>query len=159
MSTTTSLTTTYILTTYRYQQDKPGVVRPTVPKDEWKIYQSNAPSSLHLTLEITKTASGSYTAVVMKIVDTDKTRPGGPTTLVKVHDLCPNTETDGFKTGNNRLPRLFRARGIQGSFSSEGSFGRQTSWLPVSPPSEIRCIFSGKRPLQAPVTVNEPSQN
>ena len=35
--------------------------------------------------------------MVMKIVDTDETRPGGPTTLVWAHDLCPNMEIDGSK--------------------------------------------------------------
>jgi hypothetical protein len=91
----------------------------------------------------------------MKIMDTDETRSGGPTTLVGVDDLCPKTEIDG--SNRRQLPRFFRARGIQDSISSEGSFGLQTSWLPLPPPSGIRCIFSGKIHLQAFVPVNGPT--
>lgn len=68
------------------------MVRPTgkVPSDEWKIYKSNMPSSLHLKLEITRTETGSYASVVIKIVDTDESRPGGVTVLVWFGDPCPD---------------------------------------------------------------------
>ncbi|KIM22658.1 hypothetical protein M408DRAFT_28569 [Serendipita vermifera MAFF 305830] len=88
MATTTTSTTTYNLAAYRYQQDKPGVVRPHVPKEEWRIYQTNAPMTLRAVLETTRTPSGSYVSVVLKILDSDATRPGGPSTLEEIEFIA-----------------------------------------------------------------------
>jgi hypothetical protein len=68
MSTTTKSSTSYPIVSYRYQQDAPGVLRPSVPREEWKLYPTTTPSGLRLLLETTKEGEEDV-GIVLKILN------------------------------------------------------------------------------------------
>ncbi|PVF95405.1 hypothetical protein CPB86DRAFT_591995 [Serendipita vermifera] len=80
MSTTTTSSTSYPIVSYRYQQDAPGVLRPSVPREEWKLYPTTTPSGLRLLLETTKEEDRDVN-IILRIVNGERNSLAGATVL------------------------------------------------------------------------------
>ncbi|CAG7854388.1 SubName: Full=Uncharacterized protein {ECO:0000313/EMBL:CCA72432.1} [Serendipita indica DSM 11827] len=78
-------TKTYSLMCYRYQRDSPGHIRPHVPKEEWRMYATNANSQLRIVITQVHDNQQRLISLNLNVVDGEESRPGGIILLEKLN--------------------------------------------------------------------------